>query len=501
MAHLSTPNHPRQPIRRHNSYVQFSFLSHSSDTNSYKLTRLNSIFEKAADRKLGGIRADKIARLLPTSSISREKYLTILGHLGIDCGKNSKTKIQLGKKKDDRIISRGPFLAMFAYESVSFLNLFALNEKTDHEKRRRLSLSRKKKESQSKSQSQSKSEKHRRSHSAPSPNMDVHDIQDQSEQRTKHKRKKHKTKPQSRTSQTSNNNSMQSNKKKNSNTSPLQKNNNQRPNQDMSNSKATPKRPKAVMASKSEPLLDIDVNIDNNRKNQRMRTSKAQNNSSKHKRTYHKESLTQKKNDRGRYRDRTGSESYHSSSLSSHESDEVSNKGVEIQHQPISYSYSSSSSESETHLPSDAKSSQVAMQNETRNSKHFDVYDRLLQIDVDFSKLPTKEQEKHMELQRKMYKKYKHKYILQGPCEASKYEQKDIKDNVDKLGECVFFRQVSSFISKLFPPRGSAMVGIAPSPEMGSSVESPLSSSQGHHTRYKNDLLTENPLSQIIHRR
>merc|ERR1711935_1047224 len=45
----------------------------------------------------------------------------------------------MGKKdkKELRIISRGPFLAMFSQESVSFLNSLAVNERLERERKQR----------------------------------------------------------------------------------------------------------------------------------------------------------------------------------------------------------------------------------------------------------------------------------------------------------------------------------------------------------------------------
>lgn len=89
-----------------------------------KLTRLNTLFERTADQKSGGIRQDKLARILPKGLITSIKYDTQL-------------KFDKKDKKELRIISRGPFLAMFAQESVSFLNSLAVNERLERERRQR----------------------------------------------------------------------------------------------------------------------------------------------------------------------------------------------------------------------------------------------------------------------------------------------------------------------------------------------------------------------------
>jgi len=114
----------RPLIRRHNSCVDFTFLEVRADMNSQKLTRLNTLFERAADRKSGGIRQDKLARILPKGQITSLKY-------------DAQLKSDKKDKKELRIISRGPFLAMFSQESVSFLNSLAVNERLERERKQR----------------------------------------------------------------------------------------------------------------------------------------------------------------------------------------------------------------------------------------------------------------------------------------------------------------------------------------------------------------------------
>jgi len=81
------------------------------------------LFERAADKQLGGIREDKLMRLLPKGALTTAKY-----------GFYLKKSLKL-RQKDLRVISRGPFLSMFSHESVSFLNSLAMNEKNSREKR------------------------------------------------------------------------------------------------------------------------------------------------------------------------------------------------------------------------------------------------------------------------------------------------------------------------------------------------------------------------------
>lgn len=127
-------------FRRHNSCVDFTFLSDVRSTNSYRLTRLNFVFEKAAERGLGGVRVDKLGRMLPADApFVQEKYKYLLG---------SRKESNTIKKKDDiRVISRGPFLAMFGHESISFINTLAINEKVerDNKSKRAAAIAAKKK--------------------------------------------------------------------------------------------------------------------------------------------------------------------------------------------------------------------------------------------------------------------------------------------------------------------------------------------------------------------
>lgn len=119
-------------FRRHNSCVDFTFLQEKVETNAHKLTRLNVIFDKAAIR--GWIREDRLVFILPTGQ--SEKYGMLRNVL-----RNGNNKENNGRYNENqrelRTISRGPFLAMFANESSSFLNSLAVNEREEREKRQR----------------------------------------------------------------------------------------------------------------------------------------------------------------------------------------------------------------------------------------------------------------------------------------------------------------------------------------------------------------------------
>ena len=124
----------------------------------------------------------------------------------------------------------------------------------------------------------------------------------------------------------------------------------------------------------------------------------------------------------------------------------------------ISYCYSSSSSESE--------------RMETKKIKN------------------KKRKEKVVEAQKDHYSQSDTTATM-NPSDSSGRQHKDAYQDLDgeeKYGcnnrakkddgmECVVLQQVSSFLSKLFPPRGSAVVGIAPSTNYASPLSSPYQQS------------------------
>jgi hypothetical protein len=117
--------------RRHNSCVDFTFLPQNKFcTNTSKLLKLNLIFERAADRHSGGIREDRLLKMIPVSSPTKIKY----GHLKSRDRCLTKDRKNVVDEQALRIISRGPFLAMFAYENLNLVNSMAVNEKQAREK-------------------------------------------------------------------------------------------------------------------------------------------------------------------------------------------------------------------------------------------------------------------------------------------------------------------------------------------------------------------------------
>ncbi len=122
--------------RRHNSCVDFTFCSDGA-TNGSKLVKLNTLFERIADRDCGGIREDRLLKLIPSNSSNSIKF----GHL--QKRKKSGSSIDNRAVTDDlHLISRGPFLAMFANESCTFLSALASNEKSEREGKKKTSKKR-----------------------------------------------------------------------------------------------------------------------------------------------------------------------------------------------------------------------------------------------------------------------------------------------------------------------------------------------------------------------
>ena len=160
-----------------------------------KLKRLNAIFERAADRRSGGIREDKILRILPSGTATKygidpdavrqrlqlrrewqEENKRISAVVAkADGGKSNRCRrkksrrnqqqdssgdgegetsaattdaeqdavanaarealARLGPCPELRVLSRGTFLAMFANESNTFVNTMAQNDRADRERR------------------------------------------------------------------------------------------------------------------------------------------------------------------------------------------------------------------------------------------------------------------------------------------------------------------------------------------------------------------------------
>lgn len=105
----------QEMLRRHNSCVDFTFMQDGAAVNSHKLTRLNALFERVANRTSGGVREDKLRSILPEGIFAK-----------FEEQKNNETGL--------RIFSRGQFLAMFAYTSDVFLNSMLLNERRERER-------------------------------------------------------------------------------------------------------------------------------------------------------------------------------------------------------------------------------------------------------------------------------------------------------------------------------------------------------------------------------
>jgi len=122
--------------RRHNSCIDFTFCSNGA-TNGTKLVKLNALFERIADREYGGIREEKLSKLIPSSPSNGLKY----GHL--QKKKRKGAPINSLAAEDLRTISRGPFLAMFSHESMTFVSTLAINEKAGRDGKKQASRKKK----------------------------------------------------------------------------------------------------------------------------------------------------------------------------------------------------------------------------------------------------------------------------------------------------------------------------------------------------------------------
>lgn len=120
----------------HNSLVEFTFADNLLSSNELTLTRLNSLFDRIADRNAMAIRADKLFRLIQKTDrndVATERFQDVL-NVGID--DNGKI---IGRNGILRVVSRGPFLAMFKHESKSFVNSLenVVRSLSTHKKKRK----------------------------------------------------------------------------------------------------------------------------------------------------------------------------------------------------------------------------------------------------------------------------------------------------------------------------------------------------------------------------
>lgn len=426
----SSNNASERPRRRHNSFVLFAFNPELSSTNSYKLSRLNVIFEKAADRRLGGIRTEKIVRILPSNAVSKEKYICILNDLGVldeDSQRSSHINeyTSAAKRTDAQVISRGPFLAMFANEKTSFLNMLAVNEKAEREKKqRRIAQKRHQNGSQYTKKSSVEDEFRGRANSAPSKSASPEDkkaLQDsyerinddirEPESREVRKNQRIKNKKKSRSRRRTGNENDQRNpqhvKEKRRirvGSSYVDSSNTKEPTAQRSKFSKQP-RP-STQVSDSEPLSDINMNGQSGKST-----------SSQH-------SHTQKK-----------SNSSSSNSMGKGKKSESSFIGM-------SYSYSSSS---ESEIIEIKKRRKKKKQRGRMNAPRTPM-----------------EAEQSIQYRIEMLRKSKKEISIQR-LSQSKVDVTRIHESIDGgHGECVFLEQVTQFLKQLFPARRSAVVGVAP---------------------------------------
>ena len=119
---MKTPSSRRRSGHQHalhNSLVEFSFADNLLSSNELTLTRLNALFDRIADRNAMAIRADKLFRLIlktDRNEVTTERFQDILS---VETNDNGKI---IGRNGILRVVSRGPFLAIFKHESKSFVN-------------------------------------------------------------------------------------------------------------------------------------------------------------------------------------------------------------------------------------------------------------------------------------------------------------------------------------------------------------------------------------------
>mmetsp|Transcript_3169 Transcript_3169/g.5891 ORF Transcript_3169/g.5891 Transcript_3169/m.5891 type:complete len:708 (+) Transcript_3169:276-2399(+) len=115
---------------KHNSLVDFSFMDEKQSANALTLAKLNSLFGKVADRNDMGIRADKLFRFIRKMDINKLKIEWYGLKLGIVADKDDDVddgscsgSSALKDCSGSRIISRGPFIATFKHESITFVSM------------------------------------------------------------------------------------------------------------------------------------------------------------------------------------------------------------------------------------------------------------------------------------------------------------------------------------------------------------------------------------------
>ena len=111
---------------------QHSILSIS---NTVTHTHLNSLFGKIADLNEMGIRADKLFRLILKTDLNKQKIELYRRKLGIYQNENG----AISSDSVARMISRGPFIAIFKHESIAFVNSLenAVRPLTERRKKRK----------------------------------------------------------------------------------------------------------------------------------------------------------------------------------------------------------------------------------------------------------------------------------------------------------------------------------------------------------------------------
>jgi len=111
------------------------------------LVHLNALFEKIADRKIMGITTKKLYKLILKADVSKQKLMYYKYKLGMSDNPNMITCEDSFQPK--RVISRGPFMALFKDEPIKFVNALEAAARPLFKRKKRMEVSSKKSTSES----------------------------------------------------------------------------------------------------------------------------------------------------------------------------------------------------------------------------------------------------------------------------------------------------------------------------------------------------------------
>jgi len=162
--------------------LSFLFIFSFKPSNPVTLTHLNALFGKLADLNQMGIGAGKLFKLILKTDLNNVKIEWYRRKLGISQNDNR----SIDSDSEARMISRGPFIAIFKHESITFINSL-------ENVARSLTGRRKKRKKRNFSPSVDNSTVHQTVKSAPAGSRqtkDIHDCNNTAHQRKSLKRKK-----------------------------------------------------------------------------------------------------------------------------------------------------------------------------------------------------------------------------------------------------------------------------------------------------------------------